>query len=77
MPTKSARVERWRSYFETLLNVPATVDPTQLDQVADLVPCLQLDRSPDFEETVVAVNKLKNGRAPGPYGVDYKYEGLA
>jgi len=62
---------RWREHFEKALNHPAGVPSTTLDEEATSAPA---DSSisvnePTLEEVTRAINKLRNGRAPGSDGI--------
>ena len=60
--TQPDRLERWREYFSELLNVPGTVKSAHFDAL--------VRSPPSFAETVAAVQRLKNGKATGPDGID-------
>ena len=68
--TKAARVDRWQTYFNDLLNVPTTAS---LDHVAVLnrrPPQDDLANAPTFIETIAAVKRMKKNKAPGPDGLN-------
>lgn len=68
--TKPKRVARWREYFCILLNVPTQVEVTELDGISCLLFNEALTTPLTFEETVVALSKLKAGKACGPDGLE-------
>ena len=67
--SKSARVKRWQEYFSELLNVPTVVKQVGMDMIVAKEPDLTLDAVPSFAETLVAIDKLKKGKAAGPDGI--------
>ena len=68
--TKGDRLKRWREHFKELLNVPALVTPSELDTITERVPDVSLEETPTFEETLVAVQRLRKGKAAGPDGIE-------
>ena len=63
LQTRQARVQRWESYFQELLNVHSQVSPEILSQISDLPTCDDLGTTPSFPEFLAAANQLKPGKA--------------
>ncbi|CAF1529412.1 unnamed protein product, partial [Didymodactylos carnosus] len=67
------RLQRWREYFDELLNVPSAVDQVLIDSI----PESQLTRSeekrqsavPTIQEVETALKQMKSRKAPGDDGV--------
>jgi hypothetical protein len=68
--TKPERIRRWGEYFQSLLNVPSVVQPSELDVISEKIPNFSLDSPPTFSETLAALSKLKKGKACGPDGIE-------
>lgn len=64
-----AIAERWRQYFNTLLNQRNPVEPNILDNIPNAPQAVDLDEPPRFDETVQAIKSLKNNKCPGPDGI--------
>ena len=69
LQTRVARVQRWETYFQDLLNVPSHVSPDLTSHLAAFPPCDTLGLTPTFSEFLAAVNHLKPGKAHGPDGI--------
>ena len=69
LDTADARSERWREHFEALLNVQKSVHPDSLSRLSSKPECSSLADPLTFGELLAAVHCLKQGKAPGPDGV--------
>ncbi|CAF4222130.1 unnamed protein product [Rotaria sp. Silwood2] len=67
------RLDRWKDYFNGLLNVPSNVDPLTIQQIipATIDPNEQRrqDKAPSLKEVQCATKQMKNGKAPGNDGI--------
>ena len=63
------RIGRWREYFETLLNVPAQVNPEFIATLTRLPVAHSLGDTPTFQEFYAAVLRFKKGKAGGLDGI--------
>ena len=74
----SKLIERWCEYFGDLLSMEAVTDDSILNQLPNYQQMTDLDRVPTREELVTAIDKMKNGKAPGRDGIPaeiFKYGG--
>lgn len=70
--------ERWRRYYCNLLNQSPSVDPEAIKMLPQYPKRVDLAECPTLEEVEQAMNKLKNGKAPGEDSLPaeiYKYGG--
>ena len=63
--TQSEQQQRWRRHFTKVLNVVSQFDKTELDEVKQRKTDTDLGTEPTSAEVARALNKLKNGKAPG------------
>ncbi|CAF1576772.1 unnamed protein product [Rotaria sp. Silwood1] len=67
--SSTARLTRWKEYFQDLLNVPTKVNPLIIQQITPaIIPSheeLRQSMTPSLIEVEQAINKMKSGRAPG------------
>ncbi|CAF3715602.1 unnamed protein product [Rotaria socialis] len=67
------RLNRWKDYFNDLLNVPSIVDQTTIQQIppATITTSEQRrqDKTPTLSEVQCAIKQMKNGKAPGNDGI--------
>ena len=49
--------------------MPTVVKQVEMDMIVAKEPDLKLDAVPSFAETLVAIDKLKKGKAAGPDGI--------
>ena len=65
----SDKIERWKEYFQQLLNVDSVVDQTLIDQIQPAHISVQearrQEKPPTTGEVQQALNQMKNRRAPG------------
>ena len=65
----SARLKRWREYFDELLNVTSLVDPDLLNEIQiDPIPQVEEKRQnaqPSIDEVRKALRQMKSRKAPG------------
>ena len=65
----SDKIERWKEYFQQLLNVDSVVDQTLIDQIQPAHISFQKarrqEKPPTIGEVQQALNQLKNRCAPG------------
>ena len=62
-------LKRWQQHYSTLLNTNNPSNPAILEDVAGLPEVTDMDTPPTYEETLQAINSLKNKKSPGPDGV--------
>ena len=70
MPVNSFdKIERWKEYFQQLLNVDSVADQTLIDQIQPAHISVQearrQEKPPTINEVQQALNQMKNRRAPG------------
>ncbi|CAF3600487.1 unnamed protein product [Rotaria socialis] len=67
------RLDRWKDYFNGLLNVPSNVDPLTIQQIipSTIDPNEQRrqDKAPSLKEVQCAIKQMKNGKASGNNGI--------
>ncbi|CAM4833486.1 unnamed protein product [Rotaria magnacalcarata] len=67
------RLNRWKDYFNDLLNVPSIVNQTTIQQIppATITTSEQRrqDKTPTLSEVQCASKQMKNGKAPGNDGI--------
>lgn len=63
---QSLIVQRWGEHFEALLNQPASVDLSVLEELPSRPTIQSLDTPPSFNEVHAAIRALKNNKSPGP-----------
>lgn len=56
---------RWKEHYSTILNMESNVDPSVLNRIPQYEPNQSLDREISAEEIKLAINSLKNNKAPG------------
>ena len=61
------QLKRWGEYFEELLNRPPPQGPIAIPE-AELMLDVNTEK-PSMEEIAKAIQKQKNGKAPGPDGI--------
>ena len=65
----SDKIERWKEYFQQLLNVDSVVDQMLIDQIQPAHISVQearrQEKPPTIGEVQQALNQMKNRRAPG------------
>ena len=66
---KPERLDRWKEYFEELLNVETEVSEDRIGLIARVTECKDLGNPPSYEETLAAISTLNMGKAPGPDGI--------
>jgi Reverse transcriptase (RNA-dependent DNA polymerase)/Domain of unknown function (DUF6451)/Endonuclease/Exonuclease/phosphatase family len=67
IPNEEQQRSRWKEHFEELLNRPEPRNPPDIE-AADidlLIDC----NTPTKAEIYMAIKQLRNGKAPGPYGI--------
>jgi exonuclease III len=67
------RLNRWKEYYNDLLNVPSIVDQATIQQIppATITTSEQQrqDKTPTLSEVQCAIKQMKNGKAPGNDGI--------
>ena len=77
---KDSILNRWASYFSSLLNNPYPIDETAMDELTQLPTVYEMDALPTLAEVEAAIAGLKNGKAAGPDGIPpevFKFGGRA
>ena len=75
---KESILNRWASYFSSLLNNPYPIDEAALNELPQLPIAHEMDALPTLAEVEAATAGLKNGKAAGPDGIPpevFKYGG--
>ena len=62
-------VARWNEHFQKLRNVPGDIDHEALDNVPQRITKASLNHIPNMGEMARAIAGLKDGKAPGEYGI--------
>ena len=60
---------RWHQHFNRLLNVESVFNEEVLESTTALPPFVELDTTPNEEELLSALSKLKSGKAGGKTGI--------
>ena len=67
------RLNRWKDYFNGLLNVPSVVNQATIQQIPSTAITIsereRQDKTPTLNEVQCAIKQLKNGKAPGNDGI--------
>ncbi|CAF3297940.1 unnamed protein product, partial [Rotaria sp. Silwood2] len=67
------RLNRWKDYFNDLLNVPSIVDQATIAQIPHATITIseqeRQDKTPTLNEVQCAIKQMKNGKAPGNDGI--------
>ena len=62
------RLDRWKEFFNDLLNVPSNIKPSILQQIPipNISPAehIRQDKPPSLTEVQQAIQQMKNGKAP-------------
>lgn len=58
-------LDRWAEHFSNLLNAPAAVSDSALNRLRSLPSADWMNAEPDFAEFQIALNSIKDGKAPG------------
>ena len=66
---KPERLDRWKEYFEELLNVKTDVSEDRIGLIARVEQCKELGHPPTYAETLTAISTLNTGKAHGPDGI--------
>lgn len=56
---------RAKRHLKTILNRPSVIDEECIDVIPQKAPIERLNDTPSLEETIKAISKLNNGKAPG------------
>ena len=75
---KAQILNRWSSYFSSLLNNAFPMDNSALDELPEFPTVQEMDEPPSFVEVEAAIAGLKNCKAAGPDGIPpevYKFGG--
>ena len=62
-------LERWSDHFQTLFSPKSQVHDSTLSCIPQRTVKMELDEPPTMDETVKAINQLKNGKAAGVDGL--------
>ena len=62
---KEAILKRWAEHFDSVLNLPSSINDDAISRLPQAECNLLLDEFPNIAETVKAVKLLSSGKAPG------------
>nr|VZI24628.1 unnamed protein product [Spirometra erinaceieuropaei] len=75
---KTQILQRWAEHFQGVLNRPSVISDVAIARLPQVETNVDLDLPPSLQETIRAVQKLSNGKAPGSDAIPaevYKHGG--